>query len=213
MKFFNWIQLLIAEDPCDETTLAVWKGAYRLVLRELDSSNKEVRELSMKIFSLIPTLVANFKETNLKIIIAEDSSIDAKMAFLRHQPVNLRMVDFKVLADALLKTPDQSYAALMAVFDSYVSDPSFSRFDSNYIFLFSSNYFNEAWKFAQNVMCLKKPQALKCISFLVWHTLTTARWTCGKIFNLLNHVFTTNWRLPWENHRLAFQLRFLTTCI
>ncbi len=99
-----------------------------MALRELDSSNKEIRELSMKTLALIPTLVAKFKETNLKIAITEDFSVeDTKLAFLRRQPIILRMVDFKVLADALLKTPDQSYETLVAVFDSYVSDPNFSR--------------------------------------------------------------------------------------
>jgi len=99
-----------------------------LGLENLGSSNKEIRELSTKILSLVPTLIAGFKDTNLRVILNEDFSIDdAKLSFLRQPPVNLRMVDFKILADALLKTPDQSYASLVAVFESYSSDGHFSR--------------------------------------------------------------------------------------
>ena len=85
----------------------IWNGILSVAHKELDSSDPELKEVVCLLVAQVPPLLidpVHFADEDKDRFIVDlaNLTVEAKMEFLRQTPANLKMSDFKLLADSLL---------------------------------------------------------------------------------------------------------------
>ncbi len=108
--------------------IGIWNGILSVTHKELDSSDPELKEIVCLLVAHVPPLLIDpvhfaDEDKDRYFVDLANLTIEAKMEFLRQTPVNLRMSDFKLLADSLLSgTMSTSDNDLKHIFEGNFDD-------------------------------------------------------------------------------------------